>query len=438
MNFRLTHLIFLSITLNPLFAQITEMSLMPERVTNNSVVEGFVAGVPYVYSFAGLDSTKDYSGIHLRSFRYNTQTDIWESIAPLPDTLGKIATSANRIGDIIYIIGGYHVFANGSEISSNSVHRYDTQSSAYLSDGAPIPVPIDDQVQAVWRDSLIYVVTGWSNFNNVTNVQIYNPSSDQWTQGTPVPGGDNYPAFGAAGLIYNDTIYYFGGAQNSDFGIQRRMRKGIINGEDPSQITWTEFILDFSVKAYRPGAFTQFGSQLLWIGGADNTYNYDGIAYNNGQGVEPNNRLIYLNTYDNSYQEFFFDGIPMDLRGVAQVSDSVQYLAGGMESGQLVSNKTLKLNGFPLLVNTLEPEQIKTSINLFPNPTDQKLFLNIDKIETCEGLIMKIYNFKGVKLKEAELANCETAMDISKYPIGAYTLTIEIDGQLISKHFVIN
>ena len=102
MNFRLALLLLLSIALNPLLAQITEMSPMPERVTNNAVVEGFVSGVPYVYSFAGLDSTKNYNGIHLRSFRYNTQTDVWESIAPLPDTLGKIATSANRIDDIIY------------------------------------------------------------------------------------------------------------------------------------------------------------------------------------------------------------------------------------------------------------------------------------------------------------------------------------------------
>ena len=166
------------------FAQITEMSPMPERVTNNAVVEGFVNGVPYVYSFAGLDSTKTYSGINLRSFRYNTQTDEWESIAPLPDTLGKIAASASRIGDIIYIIGGYHVLANGSEISSDKVHRYNTQTNEYLTDGAPIPTPIDDQVQVVWRDSLIYVVTGWSNTNNTNKVQIYNPTTNQWMQGT--------------------------------------------------------------------------------------------------------------------------------------------------------------------------------------------------------------------------------------------------------------
>ena len=173
-------------------AQLQELSPMPERVCNNAVAEGFVNGVPYVYSFAGIDSTKLFSGIHLRSFRYNTQTDTWETIPPLPDDMGKIAASANRIGDIIYIIGGYHVFGNGSEISSEKVHRYNTQTNSYLSDGAPIPVAIDDQVQAVWRDSLIYVVTGWSNSQNVTNVQIYNPVTDEWTQGTPTPNENSY------------------------------------------------------------------------------------------------------------------------------------------------------------------------------------------------------------------------------------------------------
>jgi len=62
---------------------------------------------------------------------------------------GKIACSASRVDDIIYIIGGYHVAANGSEISSVKVHRYDIINNTFLSDGADIPVPIDDQSQVV-------------------------------------------------------------------------------------------------------------------------------------------------------------------------------------------------------------------------------------------------------------------------------------------------
>ena len=43
-----------------------------------------------------------------------------------------------------------------------------------MPDGADIPKAIDDQVQAVWQDSLIYVITGWSNTTNVVDVQASN------------------------------------------------------------------------------------------------------------------------------------------------------------------------------------------------------------------------------------------------------------------------
>ncbi|MEM9024059.1 MAG: kelch repeat-containing protein, partial [Bacteroidota bacterium] len=122
---------------------ITEVAPMPEAVTNNAVVEGTVGGVPYVYSFGGIGAGKTDADIHQRCYRYNTQTDTWESLPDLPDTLGKIAASANRIGDIIYIIGGYHVLPDSSELSSDRVHRFDINTNTILSDGAPVLIPID-------------------------------------------------------------------------------------------------------------------------------------------------------------------------------------------------------------------------------------------------------------------------------------------------------
>jgi hypothetical protein len=305
-----------------------------------------------------------------------------------------------------------------------------------LTDGTPIPIPIDDQVQAVWKDSLIYVVTGWSNNQNVTNVQIYNPTTDQWTQGTPIPNESSYPSFGAAGLIFNDTIYYFGGARNGDFAIQRHMRKGLINPDNPTEIEWSAFILDWGVKAYRPGAFFQAADNLFWIGGADNTYNYDGIAYNNGQGVEPNNRVLYFDSSINYFQEQFFDLIPMDLRGVAHISDSIQYIAGGMESGQIVSNKTLKIGQINLLVKTKDLNNGKVKIELFPNPVNQLLHFKISDNQNCNDLILKIYDLMGAEILEPKMQTCEAEIDISTYPPGIYLLSVFIDGKVISERFV--
>ena len=169
---------------------------MPERVSNNAVVAAKVNGQSFVYSFCGIDSTKIWSGIHLKAWRYDVEAKKWESLPEVPDPNGgKIAASANVVNGKIYIIGGYHVASNGSETSSDKVHVFDPVTNAWLPDAAPIPVPIDDQVQVVWRDSLIYVVTGWSNTTNVTEVQIFNPATNEWSAGTPVPNQNDYKVF---------------------------------------------------------------------------------------------------------------------------------------------------------------------------------------------------------------------------------------------------
>ena len=167
--------------------KVVPVSKLPKKTTNQAVSEGFIGNKKYLFSFGGLDSTKLYSGIHRSSFRYDIKANSWKEIESLPDTLGKIANAASRIMDTIYIIGGYHVFADGSELSSNKVHRFNIRKNQFMNDGADIPISIDDHVQSIWRNKLIYVITGWSNDKNVPDVQIYDPKQNKWLKGTSVP-----------------------------------------------------------------------------------------------------------------------------------------------------------------------------------------------------------------------------------------------------------
>jgi len=191
----------------------TVLDTMPIPISNNAVALGNVSGEDHVFSFGGIDTTKIYSGITQRSFKYHTQTGTWSEIPPLPSTLPNIASAASTVNNKIYIIGGYHVYSNGNEVSSNEVIIYNPNTNNYEPNGASIPTPIDDHVQAVWRDSLIFVLTGWSNTTNVPKVQIYDPALNVWQTGTQTPNSLDYKAFGASGTIIGDTIYYFGGAK---------------------------------------------------------------------------------------------------------------------------------------------------------------------------------------------------------------------------------
>lgn len=418
--------------------EISTLASLPEGVSNNAVESCVVDGVPFVYSFSGIDSTKIYSGIHLKSWKYNTVTDEWIAIDPLPDELGKIAAGASRVNDVIYIIGGYNVFEDGSEKTSSKVHRYDILTDTYLPDGADIPVATDDHVQAVWRDSLIFVVTGWSNTTNINNVQIYNPIEDAWRAGTPVPNNDSYKSFGASGAIVGDTIYYFGGAGSfGAFPVQEHFRKGVINPDNPTAIRWSVGTIANNSVGYRIGA-TSIGEHIYWIGGSGITYNFDGIAYNGTGGVPPLNRILRFNTTTEEVDIDNYNLIPMDLRGIASVDDTVKYIVGGMVENQKVSNQLFKLtwkgDQTTSISNVLSSP---FKIHLSPNPVKDILNLSIFS-KTNTKVEVVIYNELGQLVKQLSsslnVGENNLKLEMDSFHNGWHLLSIETNrGRVIEK-----
>jgi hypothetical protein len=240
---------------------------LPEPLSNGAIEFGKINQDEFVYIWGSLDSTRSSSGIHQRGYKLNLNSNSWAPLPDLPDTTGKLALSASRIGDIIYVVGGYHVLSNGNEVSSNKVHRFSVSQNAFLSDASPIPVAIDDQVQTIYRDSLIYVITGWSNTGNVGDVQVYNPQTNTWNAATPVPVVGGFRAFGSSGCIVGDTIYYFGGASSSgiNFPASNRLCKGYINPENPLEIAWESSIPDSNLRRYRSACIVA-GNFPHWVG----------------------------------------------------------------------------------------------------------------------------------------------------------------------------
>ena len=326
----------------------TELDTMPFKISNNAVTDATIGGEKYVFSFGGIDETKLYSGVNQNSYKYEVSTDTWVEIQSLPSTLTNIAAGASTVKNKIYIIGGYHVYSSGSETSSNEVIIYNPTTDSYETNGNAIPTPIDDHVQCVWRDSLIYVITGWSNSGNVPDVQIYDPQLNNWSTGTETPNTHDYKAFGTSGTIIGDTIYYFGGAQSSGgFNAVNTLRKGIIDANNPTLINWS---LETSApnNGYR-SACINHGDNAFWIGGSAVSYNYNGIAYNGSGGVAP---LTQIMRYDSGEQNWYEGyGAPysvMDLRGVAQISNTSWIICGGMDENQAVTNRTFLLNYDPI------------------------------------------------------------------------------------------
>lgn len=390
---------------------------MPEAVANNAVSGATVNGEAYAYSFAGIDTNRSPNGIHLKAWRYRLGTDSWEAIAPLPDTLGKIAAAASTVKNKIYIIGGYHVFANGSEQSSDRVHIYDPASNQYLPDGKAVPIPIDDQAQAVWRDSLIYVISGWSNTTNVADVQIYDPALDQWSVGTPVPDNSDFKVFGGSGVIIGDTIFYVGGARiGPSFPLENVFRIGVINPQQPTQISWSSFDHPLALT-YRTAAFAHQGN-VIWAGGSGVSYNFNGFAYNGSGPVVPYDWMV---NYFVPSQSLFklSDSIPpiMDIRGVAQLNEDQFLIAGGMTNGPRVSDQTL------LLTSNNPTTSIKNDLSFpFQIRQEQKhLYLDVPLQADYE---IQILTLQGQIVRREKAQSGEQHIALAGVASGHYLLRV--------------
>ncbi len=351
------------------------LSPLPEPLTNGAIEYARVNGEDFIYVWGSLDSTRSAEGIHQRGYRLNVGENIWTPLPDLPDTSGKLALSASRIDDIIYLVGGYLVLPNENELSSNKVHRFSVSQNEFLSDANSIPVAIDDQVQVVYRDSLIYVITGWSNTGNVGNVQLYNPLNNNWTAATPVPVTGGFRAFGASGCIIGDTIYYFGGASSSgiNFPSTGRLCKGFIHPENPLEINWESSIPDASLKRYRSACIVA-GNFPHWVGGSSISYNYDGIAYNGSGAVNPEENILKWNL--SSFEEIALSGLPMDIRAIARMNDSTWVIAGGLVAGPQVSDQVWKLS----YSNPAGIGKTENHMKLYPVPVDEVLKLENVKL----------------------------------------------------------
>ncbi|MCB0795608.1 MAG: hypothetical protein KDB88_12800 [Flavobacteriales bacterium] len=390
---------------------------MPVAVANNAVCAAEVDGEWYVYSFGGIGSDLDMSSIHRHCYRYDVDTDQWSALPDLPDTLGKIASAVSVVQGVAYVIGGYHVF-NGApfELSSDRVHRMDLTSNAWLSDGAPLPVPIDDQVQGVWRDSLIYVVGGWSNTTNVTAVQIYDPALDTWTAGTALPNTNFFKSFGASGVIVGDTIYYHGGASNGfNFPARSEVRKGVIDPNDPAQITWS-LVSSCPSPSYRTAAFTLWG-RPRWVGGSEVSYNYDALAYNGGTVVQPSMLLRTLDPLTDQCASTTVALPVMDQRGIGELDNERYVLAGGISAGAQASSGTFLISPGPAgIVHEHEEE-----ISLYPVPCSDELSLSAGFVHP---LHFRVADLSGRIQLEGSLPSGMRTISVSELVPGGYVLQL--------------
>ncbi|HEX2570547.1 MAG TPA: hypothetical protein VH877_13410 [Polyangia bacterium] len=314
---------------------------LPEPLTNNAVAA--VAGPAgcTLYSAFGLDATRQRPGIHGRAFAWREGQAAWQALPDAPG-LPRIATSGVALRGKFWVLGGYSIDVDDNETSHTELVVYDPASNAWSS-VSPLPVAIDDAMAVAWRDRYIVVVSGWSNTRPVPNVQIYDADSDTWSAGTDFPGT---AVFGGAAGLDGDDLYVIDGVGldtvQREFVIVNQTWRARLDPNNPTTIQWTSLGPHPGPARYRAAAGPAFG-RVLFVGGTDNPYNYDGLSYDNNQPSAPLASLFGIDPRTGTFGALETrPQATMDHRALVGCGDAV-YTVGGMTTGPNVVNWVLRL-----------------------------------------------------------------------------------------------
>ena len=314
---------------------------LPVPITNNAVVTVETGDRSFVVSFNGLGPGRSHGDTLSSTYVFDEKSQEWREASPVPGGEGRLASVAAAAGNRAYVFGGYTVGEDGSELSTPWVHAFDPATGDY-EQRSPMPVAVDDAVAVTHRDRFIYLISGWHDLGNVNLVQRYDTETDTWTQATPIPG----PAvFGHAGGIVGDTLMYCDGVaiephrdRQRDFAAVDHCYLGLIDTEDGRRIDWRIVTPHPGLPRYRMAAAGIAASNaILFIGGSENPYNYDGIGYD-GTPSQPAPGALLFDLTTMTWQAIDLRGQPtMDHRGLVKYRDRWLTI-GGMHNDQVVTD----------------------------------------------------------------------------------------------------
>jgi hypothetical protein len=155
-----------------------------------------------IYVFGGQILVNGHRQVITTTEVYDPASDTWDTKTPMPH-LGEDFAANVVVGDKIYVISTY-----------NDV--YDPVTDSWSTKTA-IPEPVAHSANAVVDDK-IYVISGTHYGNEpqfyvpINLTQIYNPATDSWSLGAPIPNAIASPAaIATVGSNAPKAIYVVGG-----------------------------------------------------------------------------------------------------------------------------------------------------------------------------------------------------------------------------------
>ena len=286
---------------------------LPEAISNNAVAVADGPNGPTLYSFNGLKAGKSWQDTSNAAFACVIATESCKAIAPVP--------VPQKLQILLRLAAG----------------RYAQQ--------ADMPTPVDDAVAVPYQNRFVYLVSGWHDEGNVSVVQLFDTQTGAWTEVTPFPGT---PVFGHAGGIAGNSMIISDGVASvfadgkRKFVAAKLSWRGDIDPQNPTQITWRSVDAHAGPARYRMAAIgDEAGQRIIFAGGGDNPYNYDGIGYD-GVPAKPSGGFFAYDLKSDKWVEHGRLAEPsMDHRALGKVGQHY-YIVGGMDAEQQILSRIVR------------------------------------------------------------------------------------------------
>ncbi|PIP80743.1 MAG: galactose oxidase [Gammaproteobacteria bacterium CG22_combo_CG10-13_8_21_14_all_40_8] len=315
---------------------------LPQAVSNNAAAQVSIAGKTYIASFNGLGKEKDLASLTSSAYLFESDQKQWKALPNVPGNQGVLASSAVGLNGALWVIGGYTVAKDHSEFSTPHIYRITPPWDHYQLE-TQMPTPVDDTVALTWKQRFLVLVSGWSNDGNVDLIQLYDAKQKVWQPSIKFPG---QTVFGHSGAILNDKILILDGVGvvgringKRQFAAISQAWLGTIQSSPTIHIDWKRISDHPGKPRYRMGAISLAqNGWMIFLGGSENPYNYNGIGYDSVPS-EPASSLLIFDVNQQCWLKNKIQGPEvMDLRGLILWKQQISAL-GGMGKNQQVLDK---------------------------------------------------------------------------------------------------
>lgn len=329
---------------------------LPQARANNPVARAVSAGDVIWFTGLGIAEGKTRRDLRADGWIYHDDESGWRPIPELPPfegLTGRLGSHAVALDGDIHVIGGYTVADDHAERSTPGIYRLDMAPQPGWTRVAIMPVPVDDAVALVHGDRYLYLVSGWSDFGNVNLVQVWDSSDGIWRQAEPWPGA---PVFGHAGGLVGNRLVICNGAriEYPAEGARRFPESdecwlGTMRDDNRYRLDWKPLPPSPGGPRYRAAAAglrVDGVARVVFAGGADRPYNYDGQGYD---GV-PATALDSVVSYNLDAEVWQchkpLEAPSMDHRGLVVTGDRL-VIVGGMNAAREPSARIVEFGLSP-------------------------------------------------------------------------------------------